>query len=333
MRFLDSSPVGYEDKIISMSEIDIEDDTCRLGVFSDLDALVASVRAVGLINPPVLRQREDLRYHIVCGFRRVMVCKALGWHEIEVRVMKGTPTELDALKLAITDNRSHRQLNLVEQALGIKKLSSRLPKGNRLKMLSSWLGLPENQKVFQKLEALSRLSRTIQASVTDGIVSFEAAVDLSGFSDEDALSFLELFRMLKLSQNKQREVIRFVQEIAIREELGPGEVLQAEEIGTILDRPNLNRNEKASQVRTYLKRRRFPALVKTEERFSKELKALKLDEHIRITAPPYFEGGLHALRMTFKSVKDFDERRKTLDAIAKNPALRRLLKPFDDGAL
>jgi hypothetical protein len=73
--------------------------------------------------------------------------------------------------------------------------------------------------------------------------------------------------------------------------------------------------------------------VKTEERFSKELKALKLDEHIRITAPPYFEGGLHALRMTFKSVKDFDERRKTLDAIAKNPALRRLLKPFDDGAL
>lgn len=328
MSYLDSSPVDYEDKIISMSEIDIEDDTCRLGVFYDLGALVASIRAVGLINPPVLRRQEDLKYQIVCGFRRVMSCKALGWHEIEVRVMKGTPTELDALKLAIMDNRSHRQLNVVEQARGIQKLSSQRSKGNRLKMLSSWLGFPENQKVFEKLEALSRLPRPIQASVTDDIVSFEAAVDLSGFSDKDALLFLELFKVLKLSQNKQREVIRFVQEIAIREELGPGEVIQAEEIRTILGRPDLNRNEKGSQIRTYLKRCRFPALVKTEERFSKELKALKLDEHIRITAPPYFEGGLHALRMTFKSVKDFDERRKTLDAVAKNPALRRLLAPF-----
>ncbi|UCD86393.1 MAG: ParB N-terminal domain-containing protein [Desulfobacterales bacterium] len=328
MRFLDSSPVGYEDKIISMSEIDIEDDTCRLGVFYDLGALVASIRAVGLINPPVLRRQEDLKYQIVCGFRRIMSCKALGWHEIEVRVMKGTPTELDALKLAIMDNRSHRQLNVVEQARGIQKLSSQRSKGNRLKMLSSWLGFPENQKVFEKLEALSRLPRPIQASVTDDIVSFEAAVDLSGFSDKDALLFLELFKVLKLSQNKQREVIRFVQEIAILEELGPGEVLQADEIRTILGRPDLNRNEKGSQIRTYLKRCRFPALVKTEERFSKELKALKLDEHIRITAPPYFEGGLHALRMTFKSVKDFEERRKTLDAVAKNPALRRLLAPF-----
>lgn len=328
MSYLDSSPVDYEDKIISMSEIDIEDDTCRLGVFYDLGALVASIRAVGLINPPVLRRQEDLKYQIVCGFRRIMSCKALGWHEIEVRVMKGTPTELDALKLAIMDNRSHRQLNVVEQARGIQKLSSQRSKGNRLKMLSSWLGFPENQKVFEKLEALSRLPRPIQASVTDDIVSFEAAVDLSGFSDKDALLFLELFKVLKLSQNKQREVIRFVQEIAILEELGPGEVLQADEIRTILGRPDLNRNEKGSQIRTYLKRCRFPALVKTEERFSKELKALKLDEHIRITAPPYFEGGLHALRMTFKSVKDFEERRKTLDAVAKNPALRRLLAPF-----
>ena len=320
----------YADKVISFSKIDTKDDTCNLSLRTDPDALIDSIRAVGLINPPVLRQRQDLKYQIVCGFRRVMACKALGWHEIKVRVLLGDLSELDLLKLAIWDNRSHRTLNVIEQAQGIEKLSAHIPFRNRLQMLSSLLGFPQNQKVFEKIEALSRLPGDIQAGVTNEIVSFEAAVNLSEFSYEDALSFFDLFKVLKLSQNKQREVITLIQEIAIREDLKPGEVLQSKELRTILDRPELNRNEKGSKVRAYLKRRRFPTLTKAEERFSKELKDLKLNERIHLTPPPYFEGGPYTLRMTFRSMKDFDERRKTLDAMAKNPALKRLLEPFDE---
>jgi ParB/RepB/Spo0J family partition protein len=324
-----SDTFNYADKVISVSEIDTRDDTCRLSLRTDPDPLVTSIRAVGLINPPILRQQDEFKYQIVCGFRRVMACKALGWPEIKARILKGSPSELDTLKLAILDNRSHRKLNVVEQARGIQKLSLHLPSRNRLRMLSSLLGFPQNQKVFKKIDALSRLPEVIQAGVIDEIVSFEAAVDLSGLSHEEALSFFELFRVLKLSQNKQREVITLVQEIAIRENLKPVEVLQSKEVRAILDRAELNRNEKSAKVRACLKRRRFPTLAKTEERYSKELKALKLNEHIHMTAPTFFEGGTHTLRMTFKSTKDFDERCKTLDAIAKNPALKKLLEPFE----
>lgn len=317
----------YADKVVSISEIDAEDDTCRLGFLSDLDALIHSIRVVGLINPPVLGQRYDLKYQIVCGFRRVMAFKALGRHEIRVRVLLGERSELDLLNLAIWDNRSHRCLNVVEQARGIKKLSPHMPSTNRLPLLASVLGFPPNQKVFGKLKKLCRLPEPVQMGVLKETVSFEAAVDLSEFSRDDVLSFFQLFKLLKLSQNKQRDVITLVQEIAIREGLKPGEVLQSQEIRIILDRPAFNRNEKGSKVRAYLKQRRFPTLTKAQERFSKELKALKLNEHIHITGPPFFEGGPYTLRMGFKSMKDFDERRKTLDAMGKNPALRRLLEP------
>jgi ParB family chromosome partitioning protein len=329
MSCTNSDIFNYADKVISVSEIDIKDYTFRLSLRTDPDALVASIRAVGLINPPILRQRHDSTYQIVCGFRRVMACKTLGWSEIKTRVIMGSPSELDTLKLAILDNRSHRELNVVEQARGVQKLSLHLPSRNRLQMLSSLLGFPQSQKVFKKIDALSLLPEVIQSSIIDEIVSFEAAVDLSRFSHEDALSFFELFRVLKLSQNKQREVITLVQEIAIRENLKPVVVLQSKEVRAILDRPELNRNEKGAKVRACLKRRRFPTLAKTEEKFSKEVKALKLNEHIHITAPSYFEGGPHTLRMTFKSMKDFEERRKTLDAMAKNPALKKLLEPFE----
>jgi hypothetical protein len=196
-------------------------------------------------------------------------------------------------------------------------------------MLSSILGFPENQKVYEKLKTLSNLPEAVQAGVLGEIVSFEAAVDLSRFPNDDALCFLDLFKQLKFSQNKQKEVITFVAEIAIREAVPPGEVVQSKEIGAALDHPGLNRNEKGSQIRAILKRRRFPVLVEAEGKFAEDIKALKLDEYIHMTGPPHFEGGPITLRMTFKDEKAFAERRKTLERIAKNPALRRILKPFD----
>ena len=302
---------------------------CRFGLRIDADALIASIRDVGLINPPILRQRRDSNYQIVCGFRRVEAFRTLKWRKIKARVMKGDYTGLEVLKLAISDNRSHRQLNVVEQARAIERLSAYLPQKSRLEILSSILGFPSNRKVFEKLQTLAGLPEAIQAAVLEESVSFEAAVDLGKFSGDDALSFLGLFKQLKLSHNKQKEVITFVSEIAIREGFEAGEVLQSKEIKKVLDQPDLNRNEKASQIRALLKRRRFPALVDQEERFARELKALKLNEHIHITGPPHFEAGPITLRMTFKDEKAFSERRKTLERIGKHPALKRLLDPFD----
>lgn len=322
--FLCVLPMKYDDRAISISEIDTTDDSCSLSLQTDPAPLVAAIEAVGLINPPILRQRGDLKYRIICGFRRVMACQSLGWHEIKVRVLVGDVSELDLLKLAIQDNRSHRPLNLVEQARGISKLGRHLPSKNRLEVLSSLLGFPHNKKVFQKISSLGQLPEVIQAGVLDEIISFEAAVHLSRLSHGDAACFFDLFKRLKLSQNKQIEIITLVQEIALREDLQPREVLQSEDIGAILERADLNRNEKGALLRACVNRRRFPALAKAEADFLKTLKALKLNNCISITPPPYFEGGPYTLRMTFKNLNDFHRCRKTLDAIAKNPALKRL---------
>lgn len=320
--------IQYDDKVIPLSAIDTRDHTCRLTLHSDPNPLIASIEAVGLINPPVLRQRDKGAYHIVCGFRRVEACRALRWHQINGRVLVGDLSELDLLKLPILDNRSHRPLNVVEQARGIQKLSAHIPDKNRLEVLASLLGFPPNGKVYQKISALGRLPEVVQAGLLDESLSFEAGADLSCLSPEEALAFFYLLEGLKLSQNKQREVIRLVQEIAAREDLQPPQVLQCEEIRAIVDSAELNWNEKGSRLRAYLKRRRFPTLVKAEERFLKELKALKLNEHVHISPPPYFEGGSHTLRMTFKNLRDFNKGRRTLDAMAKNPALKRLLEPY-----
>ena len=324
-----ADPIDYEDRLVSMSSIDTGDDMCHFGLQIDADALVASIRDVGLINPPVLREQKDSNYHIVCGFRRIEACRTLKWRKTRAKVLRGDYSDLEVLKLAIADNRSHRELNVVEQARAIERLSAYLPQKDRLEILSPMLGLPKSQKVFDRLQTFAGLPEAIQAGVLEDIVSFEAAVDLGVFPGDDALSFLGLFKQLKLSQNKQKEIITLVAEIAVRDGTQTGAVLQSKEIRRALDDPDLNRNEKASKIRALLKRRRFPALVEAERKFARELRALKLDEHIHMTGPAHFEGGPITLRMTFKDEKAFSDRRRTLEKIAKNPALKRLLNPFD----
>ncbi|MDY6950198.1 MAG: ParB N-terminal domain-containing protein [Thermodesulfobacteriota bacterium] len=315
----------YDSRAISISEIDTADATLRLSLKVEPGSLVASVEAVGLINPPLLAQKKDETYRIVCGFRRVKACQVLGWKRIRAHVVGGDQSELDLLKLAILDNQSHRPLNVIEQARGIRKLGPHLPSKGRLEALASLLRFPPNKKVFEKIMAVDGLPEAIQEGVLEETVSFEAAAHLAGLSHGDGLSFFDLLKGLKLSQNKQIEIIVLVEEIARREDLQVDDVLQSKDVTTVMDRPDLNRNEKAAALRAYLRRRRFPSLTKMEAEFSEALKALKLTKEISITPPPYFEGGPYVLRMTFRGMDDFHKGCKILEGIAENPALKRAL--------
>ena len=318
----------YDDKVVLISQIDTTDDTYCLSLHIDPTDLVSAIQAVGLINPPVLIQKGHGVYGIVCGFRRVAACASLGWAEINGRVLGKTLSEVELLKLAIMDNRSHRPLNVVEQARGVQKLSPHIPVKDRLDVVPPLLGFPPNAKVYAKLSALGRLPEVLLAGLLRKTISFEAAADLSNLPPEEASAFFEVLGRLKLSQNKQTEIIRLAQEIAMREDLRSAQVLESEDVRAIVDSAEFNRNEKGSMLRAYLKRRRFPAVAEAEEKFLKELKALKLNEYVRITPPPYFEGDSYTVRMTFKNLEGFHEGREALNALAKNPALKRLLDPY-----
>ncbi len=319
----------YHDRVISISEIDTTDESYCLSLHPDPATLVPAIEAIGLINPPLVRKKDASTYCIVCGFRRIKACQLLGWDKINVRILAEDLSELALLKLAIWDNRSHRSLNVIEQARGIERLGPHIPEKNRLGFLASMLGFPAHKRVFEKLRGLTGLPEVIQRAVLDETISFEAATQLGRFSAEDALGIFDVLQGLKLSQNKQVEIITLVQEIARREGRQIAEVLQSEDIMTIPAREDLNRNEKGFMLRSCLKQRRFPTLADAEEKFLKAVKALKFNNQMQIIPPPYFEGGWYTVRMTFKSIKDFEEARKALDAAANNPALKTLLEPSE----
>jgi hypothetical protein len=215
----------------------------------------------------------------------------------------------------------------VEQARAIQKLQNIVSEEKQVGFFAILLGFPPNKKVFDKIIQIGLLPDEVQVGLMEEKISMEAAVSLQGLSEEDALRVFDLLANLKMSQNKQKEIITTLKEIAVIEDLDIASVFQQLGIEEILERTDVNRNEKGTTIRKELKKRRFPNLTKAEKRFKKAVQDLKLDDAMHITPPPYFEGKSYVLRMDFKSVEDLEGCEKSLRALVNNPAMKRLLEP------
>ncbi|SHH72387.1 chromosome partitioning protein, ParB family [Desulfofustis glycolicus DSM 9705] len=66
----------------------------------NLEPLQESIAAVGLINPLLIDERDNL----VAGYRRLCACRNLGWQEVDVRVIEFGGDELGMLDVEIAEN-------------------------------------------------------------------------------------------------------------------------------------------------------------------------------------------------------------------------------------
>ncbi len=316
----------YETQTVFLSEIDRADQAFRLGFDRESERLVESMKTHGLINPPVLRKRSDGYYTIVCGFQRVGAAEALGWSQIPARVITEAVSDGRLIELAVSDNRSHRDLNVIEQAQGVRKLTA-LRRNMDLGTLSSLLGFPANEKVFRKIKAVAALPAGVQEGLLRGSISFEAAVVLTTLSPDEITALFDLLQALKLSQNKEKEVIDMVREIAEREEIAISDVIEGSEIEDVIRKNDLNRNEKGKYIREYLKKRRFPNLVKAEKEFHEAVRGLKLPKSFRINPPANFEGPFYSLCMTFRDLKELEQCHEDLKGLLDHPGIKGLFGP------
>jgi len=84
-----------------------------------LSELVASIRAVGLLQPPVVRPVPE-GFHLVAGFRRHAAITILGWTHVDVTVLDIDEAQARAINLE--ENLARHDLNPLEQALALAKL-------------------------------------------------------------------------------------------------------------------------------------------------------------------------------------------------------------------
>lgn len=86
----------------------------------ELDALAASIAAVGVLQPLLVRRIDDYRYELVAGERRWRAAQRAGLHEVPALVRTGD--DQDALEQAVVENLHRQDLSAVEEAAAYRQL-------------------------------------------------------------------------------------------------------------------------------------------------------------------------------------------------------------------
>jgi ParB family chromosome partitioning protein len=104
---------------INMSMIIESKHSVRLPIKCEVEELAKSISEKGLLNPIIVRQRNEYTYEIVAGNRRYEACKLLGYRRIACQVI-----ELDdkgAFEISLIENIQRKTLYPMEEARAFKK--------------------------------------------------------------------------------------------------------------------------------------------------------------------------------------------------------------------
>ena len=238
----------------------------------------------------------------------------------EVRAKLANVSKIEALKLAISDNSFQRTLNLIEISRSLRKLSDFIDNDNELGQLAASLGLPSTRSLIRKLRTLCQMPRILQESILSEALALPTAIELQNFDQDDAIAIAELFIQLMPSLNKQREVLSFLQEISIRDDIPIRSLL--DELNNQFTDSESDRNQMLNKIRLYLKQRRFPALSRAETRFGEWVKKSELGNGIELIPPKYFEGKTYTFSIQFSTLDELYRQKARLDQIVGNPLLR-----------
>ena len=134
--------------------------------------------------------------------------------------------------------------------------------------------------------------------------------------DRDALYRLAF--ALKIGENHLRDLMDWLEEISLRDELQVRQILGNGAVADVESDPRLGRADKLKRIKDQIRRRRFPRLAQTEDSIRARVQELRLQPEIRLTVPAGLEGG--RLRVEFDASSQDELRRliaKLADATGK----------------
>ena len=140
--------------------------------------LVASIKEIGILQPPVVRQTSPGRYELIMGERRFRAAKLAGLRSIPVIIRQTADNEL--LREALIENIHRSQLNPLEEAAAYTQLLQDFNCTHD--ELAQKLG--RSRPLISNTMRLLNLPASVQSRVASGIISAGHARALLGLSNE-----------------------------------------------------------------------------------------------------------------------------------------------------
>ena len=149
-----------------------------------LDELIASIKEIGILQPPVVRQTTPGKYELIMGERRFRAAKAAGLKTIPVIIRQTPDNEL--LREALIENIHRSQLNALEEAAAYSQLLTDFNCTHD--ELAQKLG--RSRPLISNTIRLMNLPTSVQQKLASGVLSAGHARALLGLSDASTIEKL-----------------------------------------------------------------------------------------------------------------------------------------------
>ena len=190
-----SLPKVYE---LPLAEIDpFPEHPFKVQMDEDMDQLTQSVKERGVITPITVRQKEDGRYEIVSGHRRVKACELAGLETVRAEIKELTRDE--AIILMVESNLQRSVILPSEKAYSYKmRLDAMNRQGQRTDLTSAPVGsklsrsneelavqVGDSRTQVQRYIRLTSLIPSLLDQVDEGKIALRPAVELSYLTEEE----------------------------------------------------------------------------------------------------------------------------------------------------
>ncbi len=149
-----------------------------------LNELIASIKEIGILQPPVVRQTSPSSYELIMGERRYRAAKAAGLTTIPVIIRQTADNEL--LREALIENIHRSQLNALEEAAAYSQLLTDFNCTHE--ELAQKLG--RSRPLISNTIRLMNLPTSVQAKVASGAITAGHARALLGLNNAQTIENL-----------------------------------------------------------------------------------------------------------------------------------------------
>ncbi|MBN2145288.1 MAG: ParB N-terminal domain-containing protein [Candidatus Aureabacteria bacterium] len=304
---------------ISLDQIDWDDISYRMSYFRDFKSLRRSILASGILNPPLVQEKQSGRYCIVCGYGRLKTLKEQPIPSAQVwTVSQHVPNQV-LFDVAFFENLSTRTFHLIETAHIVRLIE--LYFSTDAEALSNRfyaLELGSHAQGIEWLHDILLFSEPVQQAFARECISLDVLDLFKKIPDEEQMLLLHAMTSLKMGKNHQKEMVRLIEDILNRENQTLKELFALPEVKNTMDNIVLTRTQKTDQLLEQLKERRYPVFCAHHKKSTDLIHSLKLPASIQLQQDRYYEDDEYRLKFTFRSMQDFTKMLQTLQKLKKN---------------
>lgn len=165
-----SSPEGYKE--VFVSNIIPNPYQPRMDPTKDIEELSQSIEEHGVLSPLIVSKRDDGKYQLIAGERRLNAAKAIKLEKVPVIIKEASSQ--DMLIYAIVENLQRKDLNVMEEAVAIMNLKKEFNLDNM--QIAKKIGLSD-RSVRYYLKMLT-LPEEIKDALYNDVIIYAHAVGL-----------------------------------------------------------------------------------------------------------------------------------------------------------